>query len=1533
MPNVNLGSILFEVAIVDRNRGASQLKDLERQAERTADAFTRAGIGIQRFGINMQMVAKDLVLQWSLAFGVIGYQIEKTAIEFDAKMTEVRRTSELSRGEIDALGKSFLQLSANMPTKNAAATLADIAAVAGQVGLKGKQEIETFTLAVNKLSTVFEALDPKDTAERMAQIVFAFGQPIEKVERMGSVISAVANASVATASQLIVFTQAVAGTAKSLGLSFDQIVALGGVLVNLGVPAAQAGTAFTNFFVKAQTEATQFADVMGISTAEFRRNVETDAAGALLTWLNALGKMSNSDAIAAIQDLGIRGAKAENAITKLRQEGIEPFIKMMALAGREMATGASLTEQWAVKQQSMQSAMNVMTNSANALFIELGTNLFPVVKALFDAMTAGASVIESLPGPLKNFGLSLILVTAAAGPLALVFGNSLSLVGKLVTAIRSASDAVRAEAVAHAEAANVEAIAAAKETAATAQAKARTIELAVMRATAAVNRAREAEAAAMAEIQAELKVATARKAILTERIAVLQASLAVEAATRSAAIVAAERTLLAEAEAEMVGVAAKEAAIRAEIEKIAVDNQATGAATRLAIATAALTKQQQALAIAQVEVAATATAVAGAESAAAVAQTGFFASMGAGNVALLSVIAGIAVLTTVVTLFADNSKNAAESQANLTKALREELQAGIDSSKSIASLGERVHQLAKEETDASISIERKAALYAEINRVIPGLVNTTTTLAEAIKLVGERANGARGRIEEYTKSLGELDIKEISVAIRKVEGEISDAQKDIADNVGQGAPLVMLGAIDGEGLLKQYRDVITSVTSLIAKGETASEIKIRPGIELQPGAKERIDELIVDLDRRLLSAFTNLKDAPAPLLAFRDALSAISTKSGVIAKLGADLAALKKQFEGVAQSAKTTGENRAMIEEINVVRAAIKTVEADLARMRERAGNKSSISVDVKVKSDELDALQKKLSGLEGEAKKRGILSAPYNPMAEDAALKKLQDEHATLQGYLDSEKGKLKIRVDKGEITPGQASSILSKIQIAPDQATENFKAGVPALDSYTKATAAVDAQLVKMISHFREIGKFDSGKFYELLQQRTALQAQAMRGANEGFSGKSKGATAEEQGLRDQLDLLRNVIELEKIAAKKANPDLSGEDALLEAISKTTLAKQYETNAVKAGTNVLDAARAAAQRLATYYYGLAAATKNEADQAKYLAAGLAVEVAMKRELESTGGTTTVDQLQASIALLKYREQDYELLLKVASLNGDTDGFLKTHAKDLQEIVDLRKDVVAEITKEVKFLAQVNDISEITVSLMKDLREYMDPADFAKMEGMLKLLSSIGRGQSKIQKNTFGQNFKDEIDEMWDSSKVILRMMDTAFDNFGKSISDMIWDSTVSIKGAFDAIGRAWTSLIFDMLAKKALLGVLDLLGLGNFFGIAKSVAGGGLPTGSGSPVPTGSGGVGLPRASIGDFPEMNSGSLAKMMALAMPDIETPKFATIPNYNISVPRPKVNVNNQPPAVNVVLQGTLSGQKFLRREDPKYRHWQESRRV
>jgi methyl-accepting chemotaxis protein len=215
------------------------------------------------------------------------------------------------------------------------------------------------------------------------------------------------------------------------------LVAFGGVIKDIGLRVETAGTQLSNLFSKLVAEPAKFAKIVGLSTKEFRQRIETDAVGAIVLWLEALNKLKGESEIQAIREIQLRGMRATNVITLLAQN-VDYLRQVLKMADDEAERGTSLNRQWDIINQSVAASLNKVTNQGRVLAIEMGRNIFPILEVGIGVLRKFLGFLESAPDVLKNFVMSLGLILALAGPLGLMFGNTLKLIEGMVLAIKAA---------------------------------------------------------------------------------------------------------------------------------------------------------------------------------------------------------------------------------------------------------------------------------------------------------------------------------------------------------------------------------------------------------------------------------------------------------------------------------------------------------------------------------------------------------------------------------------------------------------------------------------------------------------------------------------------------------------------------------------------------------------------------------------------------------------------------------------------------------------------------------------------------------------------------------------------------------------------------------------------------------------------------------------------------------------------------------------------------------------------------------------
>ncbi len=163
----------------------------------------------------------------------------KLYADFETGLIGVGKTADLSGAELESLGKDIDELSKRMPV--ATDKLLAIAQSAGQLGVKGSDNILKFTETVAKLGTATD-LSGDQAAMALARILNVTGEALGTVDVLGSVIVALGNNFAATESQIAEMATEVARGAAVFGVSSAQASALAAALAAVGVKSEVAGT-------------------------------------------------------------------------------------------------------------------------------------------------------------------------------------------------------------------------------------------------------------------------------------------------------------------------------------------------------------------------------------------------------------------------------------------------------------------------------------------------------------------------------------------------------------------------------------------------------------------------------------------------------------------------------------------------------------------------------------------------------------------------------------------------------------------------------------------------------------------------------------------------------------------------------------------------------------------------------------------------------------------------------------------------------------------------------------------------------------------------------------------------------------------------------------------------------------------------------------------------------------------------------------------------------------------------------------------
>lgn len=416
---------------------ASRMQNYVYASKGAAQSTTelRDSLFTARFALNDISRGTALAGASLIAFNVLAVQ---AAADYESAMAQIDRTTGATVDQMKIIRSQFVELAQTIP--GGFANLGQIGELAGQLNVPS-QRIASFTETVAQfVSSTDVAVG--SAAESFGRLDALLPDVQGNYEALGSSILNVGVNSVATESAIISTTTQIAAAGAQARFTADEVIGLAASYASLGIAPEAARGSTIRIFSELRTAALEggesldtFAKLAGKSAGEFQDAwLNGDSSTVFLDFLRGL-QAEGSAAETTLRDLGITGVRDINALLRLSQN-VDVVTDSFGYANDGFAEGTQLAEAFGITSNTLNSKLELLVQSFQAMFAELGAGSTGPLKNFVVALTELVNLITT-NAPAVQFAATFVgLFTIIAGGLLLITAF-VSRVGGMAIAVRT----------------------------------------------------------------------------------------------------------------------------------------------------------------------------------------------------------------------------------------------------------------------------------------------------------------------------------------------------------------------------------------------------------------------------------------------------------------------------------------------------------------------------------------------------------------------------------------------------------------------------------------------------------------------------------------------------------------------------------------------------------------------------------------------------------------------------------------------------------------------------------------------------------------------------------------------------------------------------------------------------------------------------------------------------------------------------------------------------------------------------------------
>lgn len=378
-----------------------------------------------------EQVGQGLVVTGAALTAVTALSV-KAALDWETAWAGVTKTVDGSEEQMAELEQGLRGLAQTLPATHQ--EIAAVAEAAGQLGV-AREDVVDFTKTMIDLSETTN-LSADEAATSIAQLMNVMQTAPEDVDNLGAALVALGNDGASTERDIIQMAQRIAGAGRVVGLTEAQVLGFANALASVGIEAEAGGSAISRIMTdiamsvsKGGDKLDKFAEVAGMSSADFQKAFKEAPAEAIATFIEGLGRINDTggDVFQTLSDLGQTDIRVSQALLGMANSG-DLLRQSLELGSQAWDENTALAVEAAKRYETTESKIKVAGNAIRDAAIDFGQVFLPAVGAAADGVAEFAKFMGGLPDPVQGI---LGVLSATVGALALTGGTALMAVPKI----------------------------------------------------------------------------------------------------------------------------------------------------------------------------------------------------------------------------------------------------------------------------------------------------------------------------------------------------------------------------------------------------------------------------------------------------------------------------------------------------------------------------------------------------------------------------------------------------------------------------------------------------------------------------------------------------------------------------------------------------------------------------------------------------------------------------------------------------------------------------------------------------------------------------------------------------------------------------------------------------------------------------------------------------------------------------------------------------------------------------------------------